>query len=244
MTEHDDDAELAEFTDGLRASLADDRLALRPTAAAKDAIVAAARRRRRQREIGYATGGSLAVAAALAGGLLLAAPQPGTESSMAQDAKATSAPPAAEARSEAGVMARQLAPSRPVWLGPRGYGVLRLGMSYAEIRQTGMLAHPGAPPPTGCARYRLAEAGGEVRDIVVSARDGLAVVTASTASTPEGVSVGSAREQVERSYAVDRAGDAARYTIATGAGGYYRVTIGADDRVSRLQLVNANQDCG
>lgn len=234
MTEHDD-AELAEFTDGLRASLADDRLALRPTAAAKDAIVAAARRRRRRREIGYATGGSLAVAAALAGGVLLAIPQPDTESSLAQDAKA---------RSGADVMARQLAPSRPTRLGPRGYGVLRLGMSYAEIRQTGMLAHPAAPPATGCARYRLAEAGREVREIVVSARDGLAVVTASTASTPEGVSVGSTREQVERSYPVDRSGDAARYTIATGAGGYYRVTIGADDRVSRLQLVNENQDCG
>jgi len=47
---------------------------------------------------------------------------------------------------------------------------------------------------------------------------------------------------VERSYAVDRS--AARYTIATGAGGYYRVTIGPDDRVSRLQLVNEEQNCG
>lgn len=264
MTEQDD----PEFTDGLRSLLSDDRFALRPTASARETIVACARRRRRRREVGYATGGSLAVAVVLIGGFLLAGPglPGGDETSLAENVPAQSrtadadtesdsqpatrgAPMATGGPGDSGVERDQLEAvpeeraARPMRVGPTGYRALRLGMSYDEIRQTGMLADPGAPPPEGCMRYRLAEGGTAVRDILVSERAGLAVVTANQASTPEGVAVGSTREQVERTYTANRADDAEGYRVTTGAGGYYRLTLDGD-RVTGVLLVADEQDCG
>ncbi|WP_034267560.1 hypothetical protein [Haloechinothrix halophila] len=261
MNQHDD----TEFTDGLRASLSDDRFALRPTASARESIVAAARRRRRRREVGYATGGSLAVAGVLLGGFLLVSPhQPEEGATLAEDAPSTSQPPGAraEARAEPGppsdaapmatgsdrVTRQRMAPvpdeaAERTHLGPDGYRSLRLGMSYDEIRETGMLADPDAPPPRDCVRYRLAKDDVAVRAILVSENVGLAAVVANRASTPEGIAVGSTREQLERAYDATEADDPAQYEIPTGAGGYYLFRVD-DDRVSALSLVADEQDCG
>lgn len=262
MNQHDD----TEFTDGLRTSLSDDRFALRPTASARESIVAAARRRRRRREVGYATGGSLAVAVVLLGGFLLVSPhQPEEGATLAEDtpsmsetsqtpgaraeARAESGPPRAAPMATGSEQATQrMAPvpdetSARLQLGPEGYRSLRLGMSYDEIRETGMLADPNTPPPSDCVRYQLAEGDVAVRDILVSENVGLAEVVANRASTPEGIAVGSTREQLERTYDATEADDPAQYEIPTGAGGYYLFRVDGD-RVSELSLVADEQDCG
>lgn len=259
MNQHDDTA----FTDGLRASLSDDRFALRPTASARESIVAAARRRRRRREVGYATGGSLAVAGVLFGGFLLVNPQQPEGATLAENAPSTSRTPGAraEARAESGPPSvatpmatgseqagRRMPPvpdeaAERRLLGPEGYRSLRLGMSYDEIRETGMLADPKSPPPRNCVRYRLAEGDAAVRAILVSENVGLVALVANRASTPEGIAVGSTREQLERAYDATEADDPARYEIATGAAGYYLFRVDGD-RVSELSLVADEQDCG
>lgn len=259
MNQHDD----TEFTDGLRASLSDDRFALRPTASARDAIVAAARRRRRRREVGYATGGSLAVAVVLLGGFLLVNPhQPEKGTTLAEDAQTSQTTGArAEARAESGppsaapmatgsdhATRERMAPvpddrAQLTHLGPEGYRSLRLGMSYDEIRETGMLADPNSPPPRDCVRYRLVKDDLAVRAILVSENGGLVSIVANRASTPEGIAVGSTRERLERTYDATEAADPAQYEIPTGAGGYYLFRVDGD-RVSELSLVADEQDCG
>ncbi|GAA5105539.1 hypothetical protein [Haloechinothrix salitolerans] len=262
MNQQDD----SDITDGLRTSLSDDRFALRPTASARETIVAAARRRRRRREVGYATGGSLAVAGVLLGGFVLVSPpQPEDGTTLAEDVPSTSAPgtAGAEARAESGPARRGTpmatgpdgatrermlpapgdASARPMEIGPDGYRSLRLGMSYDEVRQTGMLADPNMPPPKDCTRYQLAEGDQAVRHILVSERAGLAAVFANKASTPEGIAAGSTRQELERTYDATEADDPALYEIPTGRGGHY--VFGIDgERVSEVVLVADEQDCG
>lgn len=259
MNQSDD----ADFTDGLRASLSDDRFALAPTAEAGQAIVAAARRRRRRREAAYAAGGSLAVAGVLLGGFLLVnPPQPEQGTTLAEDAPptSTSRTAGAEARVKSAPAPRaapmatgserttvqRLMPvpdevAGPMRLGPAGYRSLRLGMSYDDIRETGMLANPSAPPPRDCVRYALSDRSA-VRAVLVSEKVGLAAVLANRARTPEGITIGSTRDELERTYNATEADDPAQYEIPTGRG-YYLFRVDGE-RVSELSLVANNQDCG
>ncbi|MPY99828.1 MAG: hypothetical protein GEU97_17905 [Actinophytocola sp.] len=258
MNQQDD----TDFTDGLRASFSDDRFALVPTASARETIVAAARTRRRRREVAYVTGGSLAVASVLLGGFLLVSPQqPEGGTTLAEDTPSMprTAEDEAEARMESGpepravpdnataqrhmTEARAGAAARWIQIGPDGYRSLRLGMSYDEIRATGMLAAQDDPPPKNCARYRLSGADVAVRHILVSERVGLAAVVANKASTPEGVTIGSTRAELERTYDAAEADDPKNYLIPTGKGGHYLFRVDGD-RVSELSLVANNQDCG
>ncbi|MPY78367.1 MAG: hypothetical protein GEV04_07695 [Actinophytocola sp.] len=257
MNQQDD----TDFTDGLRASLSDDRFALTPTASARETIVAAARTRRRRREAAYVTGGSLAVAGVLLGGFLLVSPQhPEGGTTLAEDTP--SMPRTAEAGAEARMESapepravpdkataqREMLDARDeatvrLQVGPDGYRALRLGMSYDEIRATGMLADQDGPPPNNCARYRLSGADVAVRHILVSENVGLAAVVANKARTPEGVTIGSTRAELERTYDAAEADDPGKYLIPTGKGGYYLFRVDGE-RVSELALVANKHDCG
>lgn len=128
-------------------------------------------------------------------------------------------------------------------LGPDGYGKLKLGMSFEQARETGMLADPDAPPPQGCTGYQLAEGQDFVYEVTISERDGLSVITATGARTPEGIGVGSSAEEVETAYP-NHTKDESGYLVDTGSGGMYRLAITEGSAVEAFLLVRQEQDCG
>lgn len=127
-----------------------------------------------------------------------------------------------------------------------GYGELKLGMSFDEVKQTGKLADPDAeaPPAERCQAYQLvAEEQDSVREITVSDQVGLAVISASGARTPEDIGIGSTREEIESAYP-NHTTDESGYFVPTGAGAVYRLVIAEDSTAEALLLIREEQDCG
>lgn len=132
--------------------------------------------------------------------------------------------------------------SGPV-LGPDGYGSLRLGMSFTDAAATGELAvDAGTPPPAeGCGSYQLTEGDSAVREVVVSAEQGIVTFSASAATTPEGIGAGSRLEQVRQAYPQAARGSVT-YSAPTGSGGSYVFYV-ADDQVDSMQLIASAVPC-
>lgn len=130
-------------------------------------------------------------------------------------------------------------------LGPDGYGKLELGMTFEQVRETGMLADADAPPPEGCTSYQLEEGRQFVYDITVSEQYGLSIITASEAKTPEKIGVGSSQEEVESAYEDrDYVKDERGYLVPTGTGHRYRLVIAEGSTVEAFRLVRETHDCG
>lgn len=131
-------------------------------------------------------------------------------------------------------------------IGPSGYGELALRMTFAEVKEKGLLADPDAPPPPsgGCAGYALAEGDHSVREIHISDAIGVAVITASGAATPEGIAVGSSEEELTDAYPGEKlTRDDRGYRAAAAEGAHYRFVV-SDGVVEQLHLVLDDQDCG
>jgi hypothetical protein len=120
-------------------------------------------------------------------------------------------------------------------LGPDGYGALRLGMSFADAKATGLLAGADTPP-LGCGRYGLGEGVAAVAAVTISAKDGIVSFQATGAATPERIRIRSTRHQVEAAYP-GLAADAGGYAVPTGAGGRYMFTFDDQNRVDGLLLL-------
>lgn len=130
-------------------------------------------------------------------------------------------------------------------IGPGGYGDLRIGMTFDEVKDKGLLADPDAQPPAeGCAPYALAEGDQSVREVLISSGHGVSVITASGASTPEGVAIGSSLDDVKAAYP-DVNDDGWGYRARAQDGVHYRFRLGEDgEAVTELHLVRDEQDCG
>lgn len=233
----------------------DDRLSIRPSPAAGRAIVAGARRARRRREIALVGGGSAAVALVLVAVVMLAAlPRGGDGDSVAAPQPTTVLAPGKQPT----VRPPLPAPANPFpsmsdvqrgELGPNGYRKLRLGMSFDDLRDRGLLASPKAAPPEGCGSYTLAEGEHNIRDIVVSEHRGLVMLNANQARTPEGIGVGSSWQDVESTYKLIVHKDAKKervyYAKTGGVADYWlRPVNDGDDTVLSLRLVSVKHDCG
>ncbi|SFA83625.1 hypothetical protein SAMN05216266_101737 [Amycolatopsis marina] len=132
--------------------------------------------------------------------------------------------------------------SGPV-LGPDGYGGLRLGMSFSDAAATGELAVDAstAPPAEGCGSYQLTEGDSAVREVVVSAEQGIVTFSASAAQTPEGIGAGSRLEQLRQAYPKAARGSVT-YSAPTGSGGSYVFYV-AGEQVDSMQLIAEAVPC-
>ncbi|SNR28434.1 hypothetical protein SAMN06265360_101215 [Haloechinothrix alba] len=120
-------------------------------------------------------------------------------------------------------------------LGPDGYGRVRLGMTFEEARDGELLADPDAEPPEGCEPYALAEGTESVWHVRISEDLGVAVISASGAHTPEGITTGSSREDVESAYPRLRAESGGYHAIA-GEDAHYRFVFDNHNDVQQLFL--------
>ncbi|MQA62685.1 MAG: hypothetical protein GEU86_14605, partial [Actinophytocola sp.] len=136
----------SELEAGLQRLFSDDRLSIRPSPEAGQAIVAGARRGRRRREFTLIGGGSAAVVLVLVAGVMLAGPPHGGDGDSVASPRGTS-----ELRPEQPTMlppASATADAPPVpnaergELSPYGYGKLKLGMSFKDLKDSGLLADP------------------------------------------------------------------------------------------------------
>lgn len=240
-----------ELEAGLQRLFSDDRLSIRPSPAASQAIVAGARRARRRREVALIGGGSAAVALVLVAVVMLAAlPRGGDVASVAAPHPTSVLSPGQQP-----TMLPQPSMNPPgpdafpeqkgAALGPDGYGKLRLGMSFRDLRDNGLLANAKAAPPKGCVGYSLAEGEHNIREIIVSEERGLVILTANQARTPEGIGLGSTNQEVLSAYPgipAESGGD--KYDVKAGEVAYYRLPIADDGSVGTLMLVSVKNDCG
>ncbi|MBA0124130.1 hypothetical protein H0B56_01075 [Haloechinothrix sp. YIM 98757] len=120
-------------------------------------------------------------------------------------------------------------------LGPDGYGRLRLGMTFEEARDAELLADPDADPPEGCEPYALAEGIESVWHVRISEDLGVAVISASGAHTPEGITTGSSRAEVESAYSRLRA-ESGGYHAVAGEDSHYRFVFDSHHDVQQLFL--------
>lgn len=248
----------SDFEAGLQRLFADDRLSIRPAPVAGRAVVAGARRARRRREIALVGGGSAAVALVLVAVVMLAglpqdgdghsvaAPQrtsvlpPGQQPSMLPPPAATESkpPPSAEPAPKPG--------GKPGELDPFGYGELKLGMSFYDMKTRGLLGNPEARPPKGCESHYPAEGERDIRGLTISLdRDLVQVIAETRVRTPEGIGAGSSLRDVKSTYpklSVEQGGDELR--VDTGEGSYYRLLLDDDGSVGTLGLLSAKYDCG
>jgi len=125
-------------------------------------------------------------------------------------------------------------------LGPDGYRTLRLGMSFADAKATGMLADADSAP-AGCAAYRLTEGTANVANVTISPSGGVVAFTASGARTPENVGAGSTVTELKKAYP-DLAAGPGNYSTATGSGDHYTFYVSSDGVVVNWELVAA-PDC-
>ncbi|GAB2980346.1 hypothetical protein GCM10017788_14500 [Amycolatopsis acidiphila] len=155
------------------------------------------------------------------------------QSSPSQTAGRASPPPAAPPSSATRSLNIPLV-SGPV-LGPNGYSKLVLGMSFADAKQTGLLAGADTPP-TGCADYTLTEGTAGVRNVTISDTLGIVSFEASGAHTPERIRVGSTKDELEAAYpALGKSGGG--YSAAAGSGSSYLFMVDDRNRVASLLLV-------
>ncbi|MEU8000151.1 hypothetical protein AB0B66_03090 [Catellatospora sp. NPDC049111] len=183
-----------------------------------------------------------ALAAAILSAVLLAACDTGAATG---PAAASSAAPATST-----------APTRPageVPLGPAGYGALRLGMTPAQAAATKLITTP-AGEKTGCWTYaHLIGSGKTGQDdidgrLFFSEKLGLAAIYAYPGvETPEGITVGSAVDEVRRAYpsweAVGGEAEGRGYVKVPGNdAAVYRIEVDKG-KVIQLSLQLGNQDC-
>jgi hypothetical protein len=216
MNERDD------LDDELRRLFADDRLDLPVARHAGAAVVAGARRRRRNRVALTAAGGVLAVVAVVFAGLALSGIGRPTTVPAATGPVLTMTVPTTPPTTSAPTTLPQVLPDgRALVLGPYGYNKLLLGMRWQEAQATGLFqaSSPGKVS-ADCLRYTVlvdqiyvlktkappTPSAGSVPvqdklEVLVSVRDGVVqLIGGPLLRTPEGIGVGSARQDLAEAY--------------------------------------------
>lgn len=261
--------------DELRKLFADDRLSLPVSREAGAAVVAGAQRRRRNRMALATTGGVLAMAAVVFAGAVLsglvhpvhrvnsAGPVLSTTAVTAQKTIAppvpATTPPAASALESEQV------------LGPYGLGDLRLGMSWQKAVASGDL-HESAPVlSAGCLRYTVvlepvstaptasppvevpttpvpgSGAIPNLAEVVVSVRDGLVqVIAGPLLRTPEGIGVGSTRDDLVEAYpmvTLPPRGGSTNVQVIKNPIAVYVFDLSGTGTVTSFSLRMAKSDC-
>jgi hypothetical protein len=153
---------------------------------------------------------------------------------------ATTPPPAAPSTPAS----TREATTRPVLLGPEGYGKLKIGMTEKQAKATGMLT---SFDNSGC---RIAYLRGFPQGrgaVFVSPTLGLIAINAwGDMKTPEGVRVGTSAAEMRRIYPkrqfVDGDGDYEKVFVKVSNEAVYRIAVN-DGKVTELTLQHAHQNC-
>jgi hypothetical protein len=193
------------------------------------------------------------VAALLAGGL----------AACTKDGRSTAPPPpvpttaAASAQPPTTVTSAAATPAEPPHLGPTGFGAVRLGMTKAEARATGLTVGTTDDPRGTCGgpgdghlRAAADPEGPSLEGrLFFSATTGrlVAIYSVRGVTTPEGIGLGSSYDQLHKAYprwqgignATSGRGGAA---VRGNSGAHYRIVV-QDSRVLQLSLDSSSQDC-
>jgi hypothetical protein len=265
-----------DLDDELRRIFTDDRLDVAVQPGAEERIVAGARRVRVRRRLAVtgATGG-VAVAALVAGTVLFTDPSPPDAMPPAERTQislSTSAPSGSSSAASA-TSQNPLPPSsggtgRPgpdddpattaetrvqppavtgAQIGPTGFGVVYLGMSFDEAVAAN--ATEGAPPTAdgGCGQYPLL-LDGEPAGYLHFTVNGLEAIGPTVdRHTADGVSLGWTVAQAKTVYPSIDEGEVAEYgrqlvSVPGNSGAVYRLQF-ADDAVTMISLQTVNQPC-
>ncbi len=132
-------------------------------------------------------------------------------------------------------------------LGPTGYKDLRLGQPQAEAEATGLIVDKR--PGDGCDRYYLHPDEGEQNPgsgVFISPTEGIQMIGGTNLSrTPEGVTFGTTREQVEHAYDELTPVPPHDWVVTTdvpneGSGAKYRFAFDENNEVSDFGLETAD----
>ncbi|GGV35538.1 hypothetical protein GCM10010182_69400 [Actinomadura cremea] len=139
------------------------------------------------------------------------------------------------------------APSGPTYLGPDGYGALKLGMTRAEAEATGVITVTGEPPggPT-CGSFELKEfpSGANAAGGNFSAGLGIASIFAAEGMrTPEGIEIGSSEADLAKAYPDLQQGPNLSFVTVPGNPKAVYSFLVVDGRVEAFGLDLANQTC-
>lgn len=132
-----------------------------------------------------------------------------------------------------------------ILLAPNGYRQLTVGMTLAQAKNTGLLgADTGTGSPGVCEQYGLVDLGRTLGTVLVSDRDGVVEIAATSGHTAAGVGTGDTVAEVTAAYpAAERNRDG--YRVATTSGRAFLFAVATDDPglIGALRLLAATSDC-
>ncbi|WP_433514150.1 hypothetical protein ACQP2T_00095 [Nonomuraea sp. CA-143628] len=99
--------------------------------------------------------------------------------------------------------AANAAPAQKATLGPFGYGSLKLGMTEAQAKATGLIVRKRIKAPTTCATYDLKTQrySGDRAGLFISKKQGVVTISGpGTVKTPQGIGRGSTPAQLKAAY--------------------------------------------
>lgn len=223
-----------DLDDELRRLFHDDRLDIQVKSGAEQAVVTGARRVRRRRVALTSVAGAFAVAAVVAGGILLSgitAPRslPPADS-VGPTSTATSPPPPSSSGTAAAAV---------------GYGPLKLGMSEADAMATEVLSPQPQDGADGCRSFATQGNADNVKAVVVSPKAGVVRITLPAfAKTSTGAGVGSTAAEVKARYSttVDL-GDRLQSWMPGEKSWYYVFTLDAEKKVTSIRMELDTPEC-
>lgn len=203
----------------LRRLFADDRLTLPVGRDTEARVIAGVQRRKRRRRALATTGGVLAMATVVLAGAVLSGlvhPTRHISTAAGPPVLSTTVPATTTVPTASSVAPTVEEQDSLDVLGPAGVGKLSLGMSWQAAMASGLLRQSGPVTSAGCLRYTViveqysdsptAAASvtppwPEKTQIVVNVRDDIVqLITSPLLHTPEGIGVGSSREDLKDAY--------------------------------------------
>ncbi|SDI51048.1 hypothetical protein SAMN05192558_108325 [Actinokineospora alba] len=175
--------------------------------------------------VGAGSSGATATSATSAVTTTVASPVPST----------SSAPPGTTTK----------APAAPT-LGPDGFGALKLGMSRANALATGLITDAPAAP-SGCAghKYKAYKVAENSFPVGISSTKGVSSLFAvGDMRTPEGIHLGSTKEQVSAAYpAIEQVVNGHVVKVPGNVNAYYTMLFDKSGKLRELGLAISGQEC-